>query len=62
MSVFTYAAIVNTGLWALVGWLGLLVWDGASPWPVVPMLALPLLFHVQPYVERSSSKRGPAEE
>lgn len=62
MSVFTYAAIVSTGLWALVGWLGLLVWDGASPWLVVPMLALPLLFYVQPYVERSSSKRGPAEE
>lgn len=62
MSVFTYAAIANTGLWALVGWLGLLVWGGASSWLVVPMLALPLLFHVQSYVERSSSKRGPAEE
>ena len=61
MSVFTYAAVVNTGLWVLEGWLGWLVWRGAV-WLVLPMLLLPSLFYVEPYVGRSGSGHDPVEK
>lgn len=52
MIEYVYATIINTLLWALVGWLAWLVYNGGNDLLVIPMVVLPMLFRVIPEKEQ----------
>lgn len=52
MIEYVYATIINTLLWALVGWLGWLVYNGGNDLLIIPMIVLPMLFRVIPEKEQ----------
>lgn len=52
MIEYVYATIINTLLWALVGWLGWLVYNGGNDLLIIPMVVLPMLFRVIPEKEQ----------
>ena len=54
MIEYVYATIINTLLWALVGWLGWLVYNGGNDLLIIPMIVLPMLFRVIPEKEQRS--------